>query len=100
MKKIVFISAMLAIYSDTARGGAWDTFVKTWNGYLYLLYDSYQDYLINLKVAEIYIDKPLPPDWIPHSDPKKRTKETELKFQLMEKKKRDILKAKNEELAA
>ena len=44
------------------------------------IYDNYQSFLIWIRAPENMITKPLPADWIPHSDPKKRTPETEKKF--------------------
>ena len=86
MKNFIFLTpVILAIFTASTEASFieaswWETFKNNWNGALYALYNSYQDYIINLKISEVFIDKPLPADWVPHPNPKWRTLETELKW--------------------
>ena len=74
MKVFVYIFTLLA----TVNG---ESFIMNHLNYLFKDWiNSYNDFMISIKAPDYMITKKLPPDWIPHSDSRKRNPESEKKF--------------------
>ena len=66
MKTLIYIFTLLS----TINGAWYDFIVRFFKNRFELMEDSYQNYLIANGAPENLITKPLPPDWVPHVDPK------------------------------